>query len=109
MSTVWLNPAIALGVFLMLAWGLYRLGGSLAAEGEPHPDKHRVYTGGEVNLPQARKVSYRAFFRLALMFSVLHVSVLVLSTLPPGAAPYLAYFCLVGTGVSVLVLTEGGL
>lgn len=109
MNNPWLSPAVAIGIFLLLARGLYQLGHSLAAEGEPHPDKHRLYTGGEKVLPPSRNVHYHAFFRLALMFAVLHVAVLVLSTMPPDAARYLAYFCLAGGSVSVLVLTEGGL
>lgn len=109
MNDLWLSPPVALAVFLGLAYGLYRLGEGLAAQGEPHPDKHRPYTGGEVLLPPTRRMHYHAFFRLALMFAILHVAVLVLSTLPPGDSPrYLAAFYLVGSGVSVLVLTGGG-
>ncbi len=108
MDNPWLSPPLTLGVFLALAYGLYRLGGALAAHGVPHPDKHQPYTGGEDMLPPSRQMSYHAFFRLALMFALLHVAALVLSTLPAAmvASHRLAVLYVLGVGVSVLVLTK---
>ena len=108
MTNIFLSPPITMGIFCLLAFGLYRLGGALAAKGDTHPDKYRPYTGGEDVLPPARQLSYHAFFRLALMFALLHVAALVLSTLSRAAGSHrLALLYLVGVGISVLVLTEG--
>ena len=108
--SILLSPPITLGVFLLLALGLYRLGGALAAKGDAHPDKHRLYTGGEDMLPPTRQLSYQAFFHLALMFALLHIAVLVLSTLSRDPASHrLALLYLGGVGISVFVLTEGEL
>lgn len=110
MDNMLISPPITLGIFLLLTFGLYRLGGALAAQGEDHPDKHRPYTGGEDMLPPTRQLSYQAFFRLALMFALLHVAALVLSTLSRNPASHrLALLYLAGVGVSVFVLTEGEL
>ncbi len=107
MENVLLSPPVVLAVFVALAYGLHQLGGAIAAQGEPTPDKHRPYTGGEISLPPARRMRYHAFFRLALIFAVLHLAVLVLSLLPPIAeARRLGLVYLLGVGISVLILIE---
>ncbi|MDY7040566.1 MAG: hypothetical protein SVX38_06865 [Chloroflexota bacterium] len=76
-----LSPPIALCFFLALACGLYWLGGVLAAPGEEHPGKHQPYACGEELLPPETQLAYHAFFRLALLFAVLHLATLVVATL----------------------------
>jgi len=103
-----LSPPVAGCVFLALVYVLYRLGGALAAEGEEHPGKHQPYACGEDLLPPEAQLSYHAFFQLALMFSLLHLATLVVSTLPSGSAPSrVALVYLAGIGISVLALTKG--
>jgi len=105
-----LSPPVALCVFLALAYGLYRLGGALAAPGEEHPGKHQPYACGEDLLPPKAQLSYRVFYRLALMFGILHLATLVISTLPLGVTSHrIAMAYLVGIGISVFVLTKGEL
>lgn len=105
-----MSPPVALCVFLALAYGLYRLGGLLAAPGEEHPGKHQPYACGEDLLPPRAQLAYHAFFRLALMFAILHLATLVVSTLPPGGASHrIAVTYLVGIAISVFVLTKGEL
>ena len=106
MDNFWSSPPIAFGVFLALAYVLYRLGGALAAKGTDSPNKHLPYTGGELPLPAPTILMYHAFFRLALLFGILHVATLVLSTLPRHVLSHrLALYYLVGVGISVFVLT----
>ena len=107
---VLLSPPAAMCIFLALAYGLYRLGGALAAPGEEHPGKHQPYACGEDLLPPQAQLAYHAFFRLALMFAILHLATLVVSTLPPGGASHrIAVAYLVGIAISVFVLTKGEL
>lgn len=110
MQNILFSPLFALGIFLALAYGLYRLGGRLAARGEDHPGKHQPYACGEdLGLSQAQ-LSYHAFFKLALMFGILHLATLVVATLPAsGTSRRLATLYLLGIGISVMVLTEGEL
>ena len=116
---VLLSPPVVVCIFLALAYGLYRLGGALAAQGEEHPGKRQPYASGEDLLPPVAQLAYHAFFQLALMFSMLHLATLVISTLPPGGVGQgaddavhsgrqvpIAVAYLVGIGVSVLVLTR---
>jgi NADH:ubiquinone oxidoreductase subunit 3 (subunit A) len=103
-----LSPPAAGCVFLALVYVLYRLGGALAAEGENHPGKHQPYACGEDLLPPEAQLAYHAFFQLALMFSLLHLATLVVSTLPSGSVPSrVALVYLAGIGISVLALTKG--
>ena len=116
-DTFLLSPPVAIAVFLLLAYGLYRLGGVLAPDlsshpsDDAHPDKHMTYTGGEtLPSPTGEHLGYRAFYRLALLFVLLHVAALVLSTLPSDpASDRLAVLYLIGVGIGVFVLTEGGI
>lgn len=102
-----LSPPVALILFLGLGYGLYRLGGTVAARGDESAEGRLPYTGGEEMPPPARRLSYHAFFRLALMFGILHVAAMVVSTLPTGYfTRRTAVFYLVGVGVSVFVLTD---
>lgn len=107
---VLLSPPVAMCIFLVLACGLYWLGGALAAPGEDHPGKHQPYACGEDILPPEAQLAYHAFFQMALMFGVLHLATLVVSTLPPGGASHrMAIAYLVGIAISVFVLAKGEL
>jgi NADH:ubiquinone oxidoreductase subunit 3 (subunit A) len=110
MQHILLNPPFALSVFLALAYGLYRLGGQLAAQGNDDPGKYQPYACGEdLGLSQVQ-LTYHAFFKLALMFGILHLASLVIATLPAEVTSRrLATLYLIGIGISVLVLTEGEL
>ena len=107
-GAILLSPPVAMCVFVILAYGLYRLGGALASRGEESPGKRQPYACGEDVLPSGAQPDYRAFFQLALMFGLLHLSTLMVSTLPPGMAAHrtaLAY--LLGVAACVLVLSRG--
>ena len=104
------SPPAVIGVFLAIACSLYWVGGKLAARGESSPGKHQPYACGEELTPSRAQLAYHAFFRLALMFGILHLATLVLSTLPRQTVSYrLATVYLVGIGISVFVLTKGEL
>ena len=107
MDNVWLSPPVALTAFFLLAYGIYRLGGMLQAPGKSEPNKYLPYTGGELPSPTPNLLGYQGFFRLALLFGILHIATLVLSTLPRDVRSHrtaLAYA--VGIAISVFVLVE---
>jgi NADH:ubiquinone oxidoreductase subunit 3 (subunit A) len=102
-----LSPPIILVVFLLISFALYWLGGQISARSQETPGKHEPYACGEDLTPSKAKLSYHAFFRLALMFGILHVSALVLSTLPmESESPRIPLIYIVAVGVSVFVLTN---
>ncbi len=105
-----LSPPAALLLFLALSYGLYVLGGKIAAPGEEHEGKHLPYACGEDLLLPEIQLGYQAFFRLALFFGLLHLAALVVATLPPAAgismSHRIAVAYLMGIGISVFVLTQ---
>ena len=110
MSTALLSPPVVIGAFIGLAYVLHRLGGRLAARGHDAPGKHQPYACGEELPPPKAQLAYHAFFRLALMFGILHLAAIVLSTLPFETVSHrLAVAYLVAIAISVLSLTEGEL
>lgn len=107
MQSLFLSPPVALIVFLGLGYGLYRLGGQLSAPGKEHAGKRTPYTGGEDLPTPTSRLSYHSFFRLALLFGILHVAALVVSTLPANPnTRRMALLYLGAVGISVLVLTS---
>jgi hypothetical protein len=110
MSDVLLSPPFVVGGFIGLVYALYRLGGKLAARGGDAPGKHQPYACGEEIPPPKAQLAYHAFFRLALMFGILHLATIVLSTLPFEIGSHrLAVAYVVAIGIGVLSLTEGEL
>jgi NADH:ubiquinone oxidoreductase subunit 3 (subunit A) len=107
MRNLMLSPPVAFALFCALAYGLYRLGGVLAARSEETPGKRQPYACGEDILPPEAQLSYHAFFKLALMFGILHLATLIIATLPAGGfSRRFATLYLVGVGIAVYVLTD---
>jgi|MTBAKSStandDraft_1061840.scaffolds.fasta_scaffold46778_1 NADH:ubiquinone oxidoreductase subunit 3 (subunit A) len=105
---VW-HPLFALAAFLALSLALYHWAGKIAARGSGAGAKRLPYACGQDLTPAGERLSYKRFFRLALMFVVVHMAALVAMLLPLVAqAPGLAVAYLLGTGVCVDILTRGG-
>jgi len=109
MRSILLSPPVVMLMYVGVGYGLYRLGRAWAAQGEDHPGKEEPYACGEDLRPGLIKLSYHSFFRLALMFSVLHLATLTVSTLP-GIASFqpVGLIYLIGIAISVLVLIGEG-
>jgi len=75
------SPPVAFAVLSVAVAVLYWLSGRLAATGKDAPGKRLPYACGEDLLPGEARLSYRRFFRLALMFVVVHMGTLVIATL----------------------------
>jgi len=77
-----IEAALAVTVFVLVSVGLYWVGGKLAPKGKDSPGKHMPYACGE-DLPVVEeRLSYQRFFRLALMFVMVHMATLVIAMLP---------------------------
>lgn len=101
-----INPLLALAFFAGLIYLLYRWSGRIAAQSDEWPNKHQPYACGEDLGPPRVRLGYQAFFHLALLFGILHLAALVLSTLPAeGVSHRLASAYVLGVAISVLVLS----
>ncbi len=82
MSAAWLTSLpVVLVLFSGLGWALHARAGKWAARGEDSPGKHLPYACGEDLVPNQTEMSYQRFFRLALMFVIVHIVTLVIATL----------------------------
>ncbi len=106
MENIWTSLPVALTFFVLLVYLIYYLGGKISARSVDLPNKHQPYSCGEDLGPPRARLGYQAFFHLALLFGILHLAALVLSTLPAeGASHRLAAAYLAGAAISVWVLT----
>ena len=109
MSTTWLSsPLIAMALYVAIAAGLYWWGGRWGARGPGSSGKNQPYACGEDFTPGETQLSYRRFYRLALLFVVVHVATLVVAMLPSErSGRLLGTLYLVGVAVCVDVLARG--
>ena len=101
---VLLSPPVAFLFFLGAAVGLDALGRGMAPQPARTAGKISTYACGE-NIPGVKvQFGYRLFFFIALFFTIMHVAVLVIATVPDGAIAFFALFYLVMIFLSVLSL-----
>lgn len=106
MFTAWIaSPPVAGFLLTLLVVLVYRLSGRWAARGPDSTGKHLPYACGEDFGPETAGLSYQRFFRLALMFVVVHMAVLVVALLPRVlGARMLATAYLLGVAICIDVL-----
>ena len=109
MTSDWIaSPPVAIALFLGVAAALHWLGGRWAPRGKDSPGKRLPYACGEDLTPGETQLSYKRFFRLALMFVVVHMGTLVAAMLPGELdARLLVTIYVVGVAVCVDVLVKG--
>ncbi len=107
MLKILLSPPIAFIIFLLLVSAAYVYIQRHTAKGLDHPEKYLPYSGGQKLPPKEVRLSYKTFFRLGLLFGIVHVAVLVLATVPLRADSLLiALLYVVGLSVSAFVLAR---
>jgi NADH:ubiquinone oxidoreductase subunit 3 (subunit A) len=106
-ATFWFSPPILIIIFMVLGALLLLMGRVISAKGKYNRTKHLHYSCGEdLDAPHVQ-VSYHAFFRLALLFSILHIVALVISTIDRNADNKIhAVLYLIGAGVCIFILLE---
>ncbi len=108
MRALLLSPPVVMIAFVLMVTAVYRAAGAVQAHSPESPGKHEPYACGEDAVLLEAQPAYHTFFRLALMFGLLHVAALVLSTLPAEmSSPALAVAYVAGVAIGVAVLTSG--
>jgi NADH-quinone oxidoreductase subunit A len=101
---VLLSPPIAFLVFLAAAFLLYGFGRSLAPRVRKTGGKLATYACGE-DIPGVKvQFGYRLFFFVALFFTIMHVAVLVIATVPSGRIALFALLYLAMIFLAILAL-----
>ena len=99
-----LAPPVALVVFFLVFLGVYAGAGRFSMAGKKSTGKLTSYACGE-NVPGFKpKFSYEFFFKFALFFTMMHVAVLVVATIPRDGAVVLGAGYLLMVFIAVLAL-----
>jgi NADH:ubiquinone oxidoreductase subunit 3 (subunit A) len=96
-------------LYLAMTGAVYYRVRVLGSRGPTSAAKRQPYACGQDLTPSGESLSYRRFYRLALLFMVVHMGALVAMLLPQGSVDArLAVAYLLGIGVCVDILTRGG-
>ena len=99
-----MTPLTAFLLFIVLGTVFFALVRTVAAHGKPHPDKREPYACGEDIEPNNILLSYHAFFRVALLFSILHIVALVITTIPEEFSNRSVTFIYLGAAIVTMVI-----
>jgi NADH-quinone oxidoreductase subunit A len=103
MSKLLLYPPIAFIIFLIIAGLLHKLSRRLGPKPTLGEEKLSPYACGE-DIPGTKLQHSYNFFRFAFFFTILHIAVLVIATLPSGGIALLGLGYLVITFIAVTIL-----
>ena len=107
MSYWLLNVPVVFLFFLVLLVTGYFVLSKFSAKGLDQDGKYRPYTGGQNLAPSENRFTYQTFFRLGLLFGIVHVAALIISTLPLDWADHnIGLIYLVGIAISAFVLAR---
>jgi NADH:ubiquinone oxidoreductase subunit 3 (subunit A) len=90
-----LVPPVAFCIILLVVGAKFAAMRALGPRANPTPAKLKPYACGEDMAWGTMQPDYSQFFPVAVLFTVLHVSVLVVATVPHGPAALLALVYLV--------------
>jgi len=97
-------PPIAFLVFTVLAYVLFGIGKQMAAPFEDVSGKTEPYLCGEDLELGVISPGYWQFFSIAILFTILHITVFMVALMPSSAMLYvLFYLVIVAASVGVLI------
>ena len=99
-----LFPPVAFVIFLTVGVLIEICGSSLAAKGKTSGGKKTQYACGEDVPAQRVQPDYSDFFPFALFFSIIHVTALIMATLPSGNIALMGILYLAGVAISLYTL-----
>ena len=107
LNTISVSPPVVFIIFILSGWALLAGGRKIAAISEDSEGKHMHYSCGEDLDVPSFSLNYHQFFRLALLFGILHIVALVISTIPAESEiRFLPILYLVSAGIGMFILLE---
>jgi hypothetical protein len=103
MAQFLLYPPIALVIFIILGYLVYRLSSKWGAKTRFETGKLTSYACGE-DIPGEKVQQGYHLFHFAFFFTILHVAALVIATVPGGNIALLGIFYLLVILVAVVIL-----
>ncbi|HVN75348.1 MAG TPA: hypothetical protein VMT19_03455 [Thermoanaerobaculaceae bacterium] len=102
-----LSPPLAFAIGLGIASLLYLFGRAVGAKPQPSAGKLEPYACGENFQAEKFEFGYRRFFAAAIFFTVMHVAVLTIATVPPGVYAFRALGYLVAIAAAISIVYSG--
>ncbi len=99
--SILLSPPVAFLICFLLCVGMYGLGRLVEEKGTPADGKYEPYACGESYQAEKLHFGYRKFYIAAIFFTIMHVAVLTIATVPGGASAYRALIYLVAIAASI--------
>ncbi len=99
-----LSPPLAFILGLATALGVYGFGRLIGAKPAPSEGKLEPYACGESFSADKFTFGYRRFFIAAIFFTIMHVAVLSIATVPGGPYAYRAFAYLIVIAASISIL-----
>jgi NADH:ubiquinone oxidoreductase subunit 3 (subunit A) len=99
--SILLSPPVAFLICLALCAGIYGLGHLVEEKGVPAEGKYEPYACGESYKAEKLHFGYRKFYIAAIFFTIMHVAVLTIATMPGGAGAYRALIYLGAMAASI--------
>ena len=103
MTQVLFWPPIAFGIFFLISYLIYRMGGSMGPKTKVEGGKLTTYACGE-DIPGEKVQPGYHLFHFAFFFTVLHVAALIIATVVSGGVALLGILYLVTALIAVVIL-----
>jgi NADH:ubiquinone oxidoreductase subunit 3 (subunit A) len=102
--SVLLSPPVAFLICLLFSAAIYGIGCLVEEKGTPVAGKYEPYACGEEYKAEKTAFGYRQFYVAAIFFTIMHVAVLTIATVPGGASAYRALIYLAVIAASITCL-----
>ena len=99
--SILLSPPLAFLACLVVSIGIYGFGRLVEEKATPVEGKYEPYACGENYVAEKSHFGYRKFYISAIFFTIMHVAVLTIATMPGGAGAYRALIYLVAIAASI--------
>jgi len=99
-----LSPPVAFLLFIGISYLIFLFGGLIGAKPTEEAGKLETYACGEDFKPEKFSFGYDKFYISAIFFTIMHVAVLTIATVPGGVNAYKALFYLGTIAVSISIL-----
>jgi len=102
--SVLLSPPVAFIICLLVSIAIYGFGRLVEEKGKPADGKYEPYACGEEYQAEKTDFGYRKFYIAAIFFTIMHVAVLTIATVPGGAVAFRALIYLAAIAASICCL-----
>ncbi len=99
--SILLSPPVAFLICLLISAGIYGFGRLVEEKSTPVEGKYEPYACGENYEAEKLHFGYRKFYIAAIFFTIMHVAVLTVATVPGGPSAYRAFIYLVAIAASI--------